>query len=198
MTPSTPTRRRAFVTPTSTPKRRRVMTQARILKSMQPELKQFVSVFDLTSTPGSNFCTASIPSIMSQGDDGDRYIGSKFRILRIRVYFDYTDVTITSGVRLQLGIPKDPTATTINATSGLGTTSPANYRQVTMLKDMFLKTDGSNLNSYMEWNGPLNVEMNDNGTSPLKNNLILQINSTGVGDELSTVARTRIEVMFTG
>jgi len=135
---------------------------------------------------------------MAQGNDGDQFIGSKFRIVRVRVYFDYSDITTTSGIRLSLGIPKNPSDGTILDTTTEGTLAVPNMRRVTMLKDMFLKTDGSNLNGYMEWNGPLNVEMNDTGITPLKNNLILQINSEGQSTNIGSSTRTRVEVLFTG
>jgi len=197
MTTSTSARRRLFTSPASSAKRRRVMTQTRIPKSLQPEIKQFVNAITM-GTVGANTATLSIPIYMNQGNDGDEFVGSKFRILRVRVFFDYTDVITTSGIRMALGIPKDPSATTVLTNASDGTVVPHNMRQVTMLKEMFLKTDGSNLNGYMEWLGPLNVEMNDTGNTPLKNNLILQVNSIGVGALLAATARTRVEVLFTG
>jgi len=197
MTTSTPARRRLFASPASAAKRRRVMTQTRMPKSMQPELKQFINSSPL-SVITTNAAALSIPTTMAQGDAGDQFIGSKFRITRVRVYFDYTDVTTTSGIRLGLGISKDPSDNSILEVGTTGTVLPANMRRVTMLKEMFLKTDGSNLNGYMEWNGPLNVEMNSTGSAPLKNNLILQANSDGVAASLADTGRTRIEVLFTG
>ena len=164
---------------------------------MQAELKQFRSIATL-ATSGVNAAFLSIPTAMNQGDGGDNFDGSKFRIMRVRVYFDYSDVTTTSGIRLALGIPKDPGSSTILDVGTSGTIVPANMREVTMLKEMFLKTDGSNLNGYMEWNGPLNVEMNSAGSVPLKNNLILQINSDAVAASIASVGRTRVEVLFTG
>jgi len=197
MTTSTPARRRLFSSPASAAKRRRVMTQTRMPKSLQPELKQFVSSGNLSVT-GTNAAYVSIPNIMTQGDGGDQFSNSKFRIARVRVYFDYSDVTTVSGIRMSLGIPKDPSNLTITGTFADNTVIPANMRAVTMLKEMFLKTDGSNLNGYMEWLGPLNVEMNSAGSSALKNNLIFQINSENAAVNLSQASRTRIEVLFTG
>jgi len=197
MTTTTPARRRLFPTPASSVKRRKVMTQTRIPRAMQPELKQWISSATMVLS-SANSSTMSIPTFMSQGSDGDQFIGSKFRITRVRVYFDYSDVTFTSGIRLALGVPKDPSTSTILDTSTVGTVIPHNMRRVSILKEMFLKTDSSNLNGYMEWNGPLNVEMNDTGTSPLKNNLILQINADGVASLVGGTTRTRVEILFTG
>jgi len=198
MTTVTPARRRLFASPSPAAKRRRVMTQTRLVKLQQPELKQFVSSANLDTHVNGNAAHASIPDIMSQGNDGDQFVGSKYRILRVRIYFDYTDVTLTSGLRLALGIPKNPASTTILDTSAQGTVIPHNMREVTILKEMFLKTDGSNLNGYMEWNGPLNVEMNSVGNVALRNNLILQINADGQAANIAVADRTRIEILFTG
>ena len=197
MTLTTPARRRLFTSPAPASKRRKVMTQTSLPKSMQPELKQFISTANF-GTASLNATRVSIPTIMNQGNLGNNFTGSKFRIVRVRVYFDYSDVTTTSGIRLFLGIPKDPSTADILDTGTSGTCIPHNMRQVTMLKEMFLKTDGSNLNGYMEWNGPLNVEMNSVGGLPLRNNLTLQINSDGASSDISSATRTRIEVLFTG
>ena len=173
------------------------MTQTRIPKAMLPELKQFVSTANLTS--GTDEAYVSIPSIMNPGTGGDDFEGSKFRIARVRVYYDYTDVASTSGIRMALGMPKVSTATTILPTGAtLGTVRPANLRSTTIVKEKFLKTDGSDLNGYMEWTGPLNVEMNGPGNGIFKNNLIFQVNSDGVGASLADASRTAIEVLFTG
>jgi len=197
MTLTTPARRRLFPTPASSAKRRKTMTQTRIPKAMMPELKQFVSTAALTSVTDSAY--VSIPSIMNPGTGGDDFEGSKFRIMRVRVYYDYSDVATTSGIRMALGMPKISTATTILDTSSVnGTVRPANARSTTILKEKFLKTDGSDLNGYMEWTGPLNVEMNGPGNGIFKNNLIFQVNSDGVGTSLAASSRTAIEVLFTG
>jgi len=113
MTTITPARRRLFSSPASAAKRRRVTTQTKLVKLQQPELKQFVSTANLDTHVNGNAAYASLPDIMSQGNDGNQFIGSKYRILRVRVYFDYTDVTLTSGLRLGLGIPKQPNDLTI-------------------------------------------------------------------------------------
>ena len=173
------------------------MTQTRIPKALQPELKQFVSTSALSNNTDAAY--VSIPSIMNPGTGGDDFEGSKFRIARVRVYYDYTDVATTSGVRMALGVPKISTATTIlDDTATNGTVRPANMRSTTIFKEKFLKTDGSDLNGYMEWTGPLNVEMNGPGSGIFKNNLIFQVNSDGVGASLAASSRTAIEVLFTG
>jgi len=100
---------------------------------------------------------------------------------------------------MALGVPKDPsTLSILTTTTNQSQVLPANYFNVTILKEKYLKTDGSDYAGYMEWTGPLNVEMDQGGGTALKNNLIFQVNSTGLGLALSSSVRTRVEVLFTG
>jgi len=192
----TPNRYSSMSNPRST-KRRRVMTQTKLPKALMPEMKQFVSSVSLTT--GANTAYAVIPTLMASGTDGTQFVGSKFRIMRVRVYYDYTDVTITKGVRMVFGIPKDPSsAPLISTATSTNSILPINLRGGTLLKEKFLKTDNSDLNGYFEWSGPLNVEMSESGTFVFKNALIFQVNSDGVGAALALNTRTRIEVLFTG
>jgi len=192
---SNPYRRRLHVTPSSS-KRRKVMTQTSIPKSLMPELKQFIRTGALSSIFNSAY--TSVPVSMGAGTSGVAFLGSKFRIERVRVYYDYSGITVTEGIRMALGIPKDPSNLTILETGANSTTLPANMRKVTILKERFLKTDGSDLNGFLEWKGPLNVEMDDAGAVALKNNLIFQVNSANAGSDLAASGVQAIEVLFTG
>jgi len=196
------TRRLPFTTYTPAAKRRRVTSRAvtrnlPVRQAAKPEIKQWISASTLPSATDGAYM--SIPIYMTQGDDGNDFIGSKFRILRVRVYYDYTGLTITDSVRMVLGVPKDPNSTSIlSTTAGQSQTLPSNYFNVTIFKEKYLKTDGSDHAGFLEWTGPLNVEMDQTGASPLKNNLFFQVNSTGNGAGLAVAQRTRIEVIFTG
>jgi len=196
------TRRFPFTTYMPTAKRRRTMTRSTIRtlpvrRNATPEIKQWISSSLLTNA--ANGASASIPTLMTQGDDGNDFLGSKFRILRVRIYYDYTTVTPSDSIRMILGVPKDPSNNLmLTTTSGQSQVLPANYFSTTVLKEKYLKTDGSDHAGYMEWTGPLNVEMTETGASPLKNNLVFQVNSTGQGLNLAQNSRTRIEVLFTG
>jgi len=198
----TTTRRLPFTTYMPAAKRRRTEVKSKtrtlpVRRYAAPEIKQFISAGFLTST--ANSATYSIPLFMNQGDNGDTFIGSKFRILRVRVYYDYRGLTPTTGIRMAMGIPKDPTQTLImSATTGQSTLLPTNYFTTTLLKEKFLKTDDSDLNGYLEWTGPLNVEMDVSGATVQRNNLIFQVNSEGIGATIAGPSRTRIEVLFTG
>jgi len=196
------TRRLPFTTYTPSAKRQRTIVKRTtrslpVQKWATPETKQFITPGNLDN--GLNEARISLPLAMTQGLAGDNFNGSKFRILRVRVYYDYSDLTPTSAIRMGLGMSKDPSVTSLFSTiPGQETTLPANYRSVTMLKEKMLKTDGSDHAGIWEWTGPLNVEMNDAGTLVRKNNLTLQINSESLGASLAASSRTRVEVMFSG
>jgi len=198
----TTTRRLPFTTYTPTAKRRRTVAKSTsrslpVRRYATPEIKQWVSAITLQST--TNGAYTSIPAAMSQGDDGNDFLGSKFRILRVRIYYDYSTLTPTDSIRMALGVPKDPSNTLIlTTTTGQSQVLPSSYFTVTMLKEKYLKTDGSDAAGYMEWTGPLNVEKSETGGIVLKNNLIFQVNSSNLGTSLAASSRTRIEVMFTG
>jgi len=163
----------------------------------KPEIKQWISVAPLTDV--INGAYVSIPVAMAQGDDGNDFLGAKFRILRVRIYYDYTTTTPTESIRMGLGVPKNPdTAELFPVTTGQSQVVPTSYFEYTMLKEKYLKTDGSDYAGMMEWTGPLNVEMNQQGTSPVRNNLLFQVNSPNEGTRLAASNRTRIEVLFTG
>ena len=196
------TRRLPLTTYQPVAKRQRTMVKRTtrtlpLKRNPTPEIKQWISAVNLTTTLNGAYVT--IPTAMSQGDDGNDFIGSKFRVLRVRIYYDYSTVTVTDSIRMVLGVPKDPSQTAIlTTTTGQSQVLPANYFATTILKEKYLKTDGSDHAGYMEWTGPLNVEMNEGGTIPLKNSLIFQVNSSGQGSLLGNSTRTRIEVLFTG
>jgi len=196
------TRRLPFTTYQPVAKRQRTMTKRTtralpVKRWATPEIKQFISATTLTST--TNGAYISIPVAMSQGDSGNQFEGAKFRILKVRVYYDYSTLAPADSIRMGLGVPKDPSTQSIfTTTTGQANVLPANYFNVTMLKEKYLKTDGSDHAGYMEWTGPLNCEMTETGVTPLKNNLIFQVNSAGLGSSLASTTRTRIEVIFTG
>jgi len=195
-------RRLPFTTYTPSAKRRRTTGRSTtrtlsVRRYQAPEVKQFISSTSLTSV--TNGAYASLSVIMTNGDDGNDFVGSKFRILRVRIYYDYTDVTAGNPIRMALGVPKDPTTTSLLTTTALqGLVLPANYHNITILKEKFLKTDGSDRSGVMEWTGPLNVEMDTQGIAALRNNLIFQVNSENQGAIAGNNTRTRIEVIFTG
>jgi len=196
------TRRLPFTTYTPPAKRQRTMTRRTtrslpVRRAAVPEVKQFISFSPLTSV--TNGAYVSIPGIMTQGDDGQDFIGSKFRILRVRIYYDYSGVAAGTPIRLGLGVPKDvSTVSLFTTTANLSQILPSNHFNITMLKEKHLKTDSSDRTGIMEWTGPLNVEMDSGGANPLKNNLIFQANSDSNGVALAATTATRIEVLFTG
>jgi len=105
------TRRLPLTTYQPVAKRQRIMVKrtTRILllkRNPIPEIKQWISAVNLITTLNGAYVT--IPIAMSQGDDGNDFIGFKFRVLRVRIYYDYSTVTVTDFIRMVLGVPKDP------------------------------------------------------------------------------------------
>ena len=124
---------------------------------------------------------------MNQGNDSDQFIGSKFRIQRIRVNYDLTTLTLTSGFRMMLVIPKDPNVSF--ATSGVPiftTSDQVNTDEYTVLHDQLMSNDASLRAGTFDWVGPLNVEMNKAGTTCQRNNVHLFFFSDSAGTDANT------------
>lgn len=190
-------RRALFVTPVRPTKRRRLAPPRRrrppprIPKSMLPEMKNFRS--GTLSTSGSNYAYSSISNTIVQGDDGNDYIGSKYRMHRIRVMYDYSQLSLTSAVRLMLVITKDPSTTPTAILSSA--TTPVDPHSYTVLHDMLLPDSPDALAGTFDWTGPLNVEMSQIGGTVLRNNVWLLAYSTSNGTNISS--KTSFSVWFT-
>lgn len=174
----TPTRvtKRRRITPRSTMSRRMPM---RIPKSILPETKNFVQN-NLTNTT-TNICYSSIPTDMTQGDGGNEFIGKKFRVLRIRVNYDFSQLTVTEAVRFSVLINKDPSTFNllINARDQWDTADR------TILYDMILPDSPDTAAGTFDVVGPINVELNQIGNIPLRNNIIIYAHSAGNGVALA-------------
>lgn len=175
---STPSAKRSlFQTPTRAAKRRKASAKKplmRIPKSLLPETKQFIK--SSLTNGDTDFAYSSIPTDMTQGDGGNEFLGAKFRIQRIRVFYDI-DTTLSKGVRIAVAIPKDPSGV-------VGVTNEReafNTHQDTVLYDMLLPNDPSCLSGTFDVVGPINVELNAAGTTPLRNNIQVYVHSDNVG-----------------
>ena len=194
----TSVKRNLFTTPSRVKRQKttgamtRKSTTMQIPKSLLPETKQYILGFEITqSTVNSTW--SSIPTDMFQGDDASQFIGSKFRIQRIRVHYDYTGLAMDRGFRMMLVIPKDPSLT---APVPIGSEfDEVDTDQYTVLHDQLMSNDSSLRAGTFDWTGPLNVEMNKSGVTPLRNNVFLYIYSTGAGGLVQF--RTKYAVWFT-
>lgn len=185
-------KRSLFNTPSRATKRRKASnaTAMRIPRSLMPETRQFTQ----SATTGSfaSYTSSVIPQDMMQGDGGSQFTGSKFRMTRLRVHYDYSNLTLTSGVRIIVYIPKDPSGGPLPI---VNSTTPINTRQTTVLYDRLLPDDPSMLAGTFDVMGPINVEMNEAGTAALKNNITLVVLSNGSGPALRNA--TSYAVWFT-
>jgi len=186
-----PTKRRLFGTP-GTPKRRKTTAKvvARIPKALLPEVKQY-SVGTLSSDDGSSRAWTSIPVDMSQGDASSQFDGSKFRIAKIRVYYDYSHLAFTSGIRLVVVVPKD-----VSTTPNIISKNAIDTNTTTVLYDRLMSPDPANLAGYFDITGPINVSMNTTGTACLRNAVHIHVYSAANGPALRTA--TAYAVWFTG
>jgi len=178
-----PTAKRAlFQTPTRRSKRAKTTTMKTVMKvpkSMQPEMKQFIAG-NLASAAG-NSAYSSIPGDMTQGDASTQFDGSKFRVARLRVNYNWSGVTLSDAVRVSVVIPKDPTTVPalVQSRDQWDTTT------YTVLHDMLLSRDPSQAAGTFDVTGPINVEMNSGGTAALRNNIYIYVHSTGQGSALA-------------
>jgi len=191
-----PTAKRAlFQSPVRRSKRAKtsttMKTAMRVPKSMQPEMKHFLT--NALQVGVGDVAQASIPLQMSQGDDSTQFDGSKFRIARIRVNYDWSDLTLTEGVRLSVVIPK-------NVASGPGPLTAAKNQwdtsEYTILYDMLLPPDLATSAGTFDVTGPINVQMTADGTSVIRNNVYIYAHSAANGANL--FPRISYSCWFTG
>lgn len=159
----------------------------KIPRSLIPETKQFYR--DSLQSLGTDYSYSVITSDMSQGDAGSQFLGSHMRVMRVRVYYDFSDyvTALFEGVRLSLYIPKNPTGVVAQANAR----DPWDKHLVTPLHEILLPKDASALTGVFDWTGPVNVEFDAAGIGALRNALVLQVCSTGnatnLGSRLSYV-----------
>lgn len=190
-----PTAKRAlFQTPTRCSKRSKLATSMKsvmkVPKSMQPEMKQYEK--STLTTAFTGYAYSSIPTDMSQGDASDQFIGSKLRMARLRVNYDWSQLTLTEAVRVSVVIPKDP-STTPFLSNARATWDTA---QFTVLHDMILPPDLSVSAGTFDVTGPINIEMTSNGVTCLRNNIQIYVGSNGNGTGLAN--DISYSIWFTG
>lgn len=176
------TRRALFTTPARPTKRRRTtparrQAPMRIPKSLMPEMKQYYR--NTLVTNGTSYAYSEIPLDMAQGDTSQNFDGAKFRIHRIRVNYDFSQASLSGGVRMMLIIPKDvsfnPTALISSARDQIDTNLH------TVLFDRLVSDDLMTAAGTFDWKGPLNVEMNVSGTAAQRNNVFLYVYGNNAG-----------------
>jgi len=119
---------------------------------------------------------------MSQGDSSEQFIGSKFRLMRLRVNYDWSALTLIEAVRISVVIPKDPTTAPVLSSASRQWDTTA----FTVLHDMLLPKDPAVAAGTFDVTGPINCEMNSTGTSPLRNNVYIYVHSGTNGAALAT------------
>lgn len=187
-----PVKRSLFQTPSRPSKRsrgaktpRRNSQVMRVPAYLKPETKQFKQTALATSLAPVYY--TSIATSMTQGDASNEFIGAKFRMTRLRVYYDYSGLTLTRGIRISVIIPKR------TLTFSTVYTEPWDTTDCTVLYDMLLPNDPSVLAGTFDVPGPVNVHMDPTGTTVEKNDVIILINS----DNASARTQTTYTMWYT-
>lgn len=149
----------------------------RVPRSLLPEMKQFTR----SSLTGSatDFAESQIITVMTQGDDGNQFVGTKITAKRLRVLYNYS--TLDAGaVRILVYIPKNP----IEGTSPFSDIHvPVDTHRFTVLYDRILNTRGGDAICSGHFDVKLNhqIETLLGGTSPIKNNIRIRVHAVGNG-----------------
>lgn len=160
----------------------------KIPRSLLPETKNYIGSLSNNTTSSAY---SSIPGDMSQGDDGSQFIGQKFRMTRLRVHYDFSQLPFSEACRVSVLIPKDPTTTP----TGLNAVSQWDTSVYTVLHDMLLPDSPETLAGTFDVVGPINVEMNSLGTGTLRNNIWIYAHSASAGAAMAP--KVTYQVWFT-
>lgn len=175
---STPAKRALFTTPSRSTKRRKTMAKrgaGRFLipRSLVPETKFHSDGVLGTST--TNYAYQSIPISILSGSGTNARVGAKIRILRMRVMYDFSQISLTEAVRISVVIPKDP-----STTPALGNAiTPWDTNSFTVLFDRLLGDDTALVSGTFDVKGPLNVDYASTGNTCLRNNVYVYVQSAG-------------------
>lgn len=183
--------RKRFGAPVSSRTRSKRARTTTLPKAAQKETKQ--KRIDGLSTSFADTCYESLPLSLTPGSGGNELIGSKLRIKRIRVNYDFTTTTgisLTQGVRIALVIPKDPSSNPfVPSNRGF-----YDFNNITVLKERLLPLDNSKLAGTMDFWGPINIELDVNQSQVRKNNIFVHAYSVGNGAALA--ARIAYEFFY--
>lgn len=181
-------------TPYRRTKRRRMMPRRRaprVPRRILPEVKFLGSQSSWTT--GTNDAYVSMPLAMTQGSGDYQFVGSHFRMLRARLTYDFSQLTLTDAVRVICVIPKDPS----NAPALTTNTGHLDHSVYTVLYDAFLPVDPSTLVGQVDIKGPINVHMNQSGGTCYKNNIYWYLYSQSSGSLIGASNTARWAIWFT-
>lgn len=173
-----PVKRSLFQTPQRVTKRRRTTKRTqrmKIPKFLLPETKQYIqSALTLSNASAafSNICTD-----ITQGNDADQFIGSKYRITRLRVNYDFSQVSLSEAVRISVLIPKNASSIPVLFSAR----DQWDTNLYTVLHDMILPDSPDTASGTFDVTGPINVEMDNDGTTPVRNSVYVYVYSAGNG-----------------
>lgn len=187
-------KRSGYALASRTSKRRRKMRTSyrRIPRSLLPEMKQFLSLTSF-SVLNADCATQKVAGSIAQGDGGNQFIGSKIRGYRLRILYDYSNLTLTDAVRLSVVIPKDPGATAfVN-----DVVEPWESNDFTVLYDTVLANDPSQLSGIVDITGPWNIEYSVNPAIVRRNDIAVVVFSAGAATNLASSSNIRYTLWYT-
>lgn len=182
-TPTRTKRRLDFSTPRSS-KKGRAAPRMRVPRSLLPEVKQYIRPALTNGPPGGTTASSLITTDMSQGDASNQFIGSKFRIKRIRVHYDFSDIaSVTEGFRISVVLSKNASL----AIPGLANSvSPWDTNQIRVLHDLQLSSALEHRAGTFDVTGPFLCTTNFAGTQPITNNIQVQARNFGKAADMAT------------
>lgn len=155
----------------------------RVPRSLLPEMKQYTVT--ALGFGDQDYASSSVIQDMTQGDDGNQFVGTKITAKRLRVLYNYSNFT-AGAVRMLVYIPKD-------ASDGNPPVSaihhPVDTHRHTVLYDRILNTRGGDAILSGHFDVKLNhqIETLLGGTTAVKNNIRIFVYSAGNGLIVRTI-----------
>ncbi|CAN8138887.1 hypothetical protein THIOSC15_1210002 [uncultured Thiomicrorhabdus sp.] len=107
--------------------------------------------------------------------------------------YDFSQLTLSEGVRISVVIPKDPSIAPV-ITDHI---DPWDTQTRTVIFDRILGDSAELLAGTFDVLGPINLEGDSTGTSPLRNNVHIYVHSAANGTNLASSNNISYSMWFT-
>ena len=182
---STPSARRALIfdTPGRPAKRARKTTRRmRIPRSLLPEMKH--APFTSLSSTSTNYSYRDVGSLPTQGDDSDQFVGTRYRLQRLRVNYDFTSLSPTSAIRIL--VTKGQSSQTPSLASFSSAAGQPDYDREQVLFDRILsRDDATKAGTFDVRLRNLLMKRYSNGSFIVGDTVYLSVYGVGLGSALS-------------
>lgn len=164
----------------------------KIPRSLLPELKQFARAGLANTT--TNYAWASIYTDMIQGDASNQFLGRGFRLKRLRIFYDYSQLALSEGVRISVVIPKATFGAVVPLVNHI---DPYNPNQSTVLFDRILPDAAEVLAGTFDVIGPINVEGDTTGVNVRRNDVQIYVHSASNGTNIGSTVNIAYQMWYT-